>query len=173
MRTRLTRILATIAASVALAGTLTPAAALEVPDEEPQVLCGPIRILPTHLARFCGKTEDVGQFGRTGEYLVNEERYVWSDERYPALDACSMHARVMAGDGVEADFIGFPQLARPDGSGYFPGTQYGIIDGKYVARTGHYYRSKELFYAAEPWRSIADRGDQYPPSGTELPPDCP
>jgi hypothetical protein len=170
VRTRLRKILAAIAASVALTGPLTPAAA----DTEPfgRVVCGPSREAPHGLVKFCAKVEGKADaVGRTGEYFVREKRMVWSDQQQPVAKACLLHGKYPTSDGIEATFIGFPQF-RKAAEVFLPGTQFGTVDGARVARVAIYSLNDKLVYPTGPWQTMPVRGDQYPPSGTVPPPRC-
>lgn len=174
MRTRFRTLLAAIAASVALTSTLTPATASDLPEPVPELVCGPTRQTPEGPVQFCARVEGkAADVGRTGEYFGAEDRYVWSDEEYQVAKACVLDGTRRASDGVEASFLGFPQFIKPTtGEVWLPGTQYGIVDGHRVARVGLYSVNDKLVYPTGPWQRWVDRGDQYPPSGTELPPNC-
>jgi hypothetical protein len=178
--TRVRSALAAVTAGLMLLGSATSASGHDLPESavrsEPAttatttIACGPARLLPERgQVRFCGQAG--GKMGGTGEYVVADKRYAWSDRWHLLASDCVLAGHYLSTDGIQADFVGFPHLHGPS-SVYVPGTQYRTAGQLRSARIGYFDFRDDRFHPTEPWRPVLARGDQYPPSGPNVPPTC-
>jgi hypothetical protein len=147
----------------------TPAAVTATPVHG----CGPIRF-PTNnrlsYVAFC--TQTMGSLGRSGSYYPYRapgHKLVWRTDWRPIVRRCYLQQVVPSTDGLKRWFVGYPQLRRPNGSVYTPGTQYWGGRTVAYARVGYFdHRDRKFHPTTRITRAQSDslrpRG-MYPASG--------
>jgi hypothetical protein len=163
----------TIFTTVAPPSQAAPASRPAAVTATPVHGCGPIRF-PTNDRRsyvaFC--TQTMGNLGRSGSYYPYRapgHKLVWRTDWRPIVRRCYLQQVVPSTDGLKRWFVGYPQLRRPTGGVYTPGTQYWGGRTVAYARVGYFdHRDRKFHPTSRITRAQSDivrpRG-LYPASG--------